>query len=103
MPHSDREGGKNLSPARGRQLPSGLLRVVVTGSPLQIPKRIHFLGEAEATLQPRTDPWLVSRCLRTRGTDGYERQASLRQILSASEAWVIPFVTLLAGEYVGEI
>jgi hypothetical protein len=79
------------------------LRALVLGSPIQIPKRIHFLGRNEARLRPGTDPWLAARCLCTRSTDGYERQASLRRILSASEPWVIPFVVLLAGEYVVEI
>lgn len=43
------------------------------------------------------------QCLRTRSTDGYERQAALRHILPLNEPWSIPFVVLLAGEYVVEI
>jgi len=35
--------------------------------------------------------------------DGYVRQASLRSILSVNEPWTIPFIVLLAGEYVVEI
>jgi hypothetical protein len=79
------------------------LKAVVMGNPVQIPTRLHFLGIHEVRLRPRNDPWLMMQCLSTRSTDGYERQASLRQILTASEPWIIPFVVLLAGEYVVEI
>ena len=78
------------------------VHVVVLGKTVQIPKRIHFLGLREEDLKPSTF-WPAIQCLCTRSTDGYERQASLRGILSLNEPWSIPFVVLLAGEYVIEI
>jgi hypothetical protein len=76
---------------------------VVLGKAVQIPQRIHFLGLDEAKLQISNSSWAAIQCLCTRSTDGYMRQASLRQVLSISEPWAIPFVVLLAGEYVVEI
>lgn len=42
-------------------------------------------------------------CLLTRSTNGYLRQAAVRNLLHSSEPWAIPYVVLLAGEYVIEI
>src|ERR1051326_8366354 len=95
--------GMALAPLVDDSYRRSSLRVVVLGSTILIPWRVHFLGMNEVNPRPRTDPWLVAQCLLTRSTDGYIRQASLRQLLSASEPWIIPFVVLLAGEYVVEI
>jgi hypothetical protein len=79
------------------------VRLTVRGRSVHIPKRIHFVGLCEASLikEPTLRP--AAQCLRTRSTDGYERQASLQYILPLNEPWSIPFVVLLAGEYVVEI
>jgi len=77
--------------------------VVVLGEIVQIPQRIHFIGLDKDGLQVQNDFWPAIQCLCTRSTDGYLRQAALRRILSINEPWSVPFVVLLAGEYVVEI
>jgi hypothetical protein len=77
--------------------------VTVLGTELQVPRRIHFLGLVEENLKAHSTSWPATQCLCTRSTDGYRRQAALRCILSINEPWSIPFVVLLAGEYVVEI
>jgi hypothetical protein len=79
------------------------VRLIVRGKTVHIPKRIHFIGLSEAKLEWERASLDVVQCLRARSTDGYERQASLRHILLLNEPWSIPFVVLLAGEYVVEI
>jgi hypothetical protein len=79
------------------------VEVIVRGKTVQIPKRIHFIGLCEEKSETQPKLWPTVQCLRTRSTDGYERQASLRCILTLNESWSIPFVVLLAGEYVVEI
>ena len=79
------------------------VRVIVRGKTVHIPKRIHFIGLCDAKLEEERAPLQVVQCLRTRSTDGFERQAALRHILPLNEPWAIPFVVLLAGEYVVEI
>lgn len=77
--------------------------VIVRGKTVHIPRRIHFMGLRETSLKGEHALWPMVQCLRTRSTDGYERQASLRHVLPLNEPWSIPFVVLLAGEYVVEI
>lgn len=79
------------------------VKVIVRGKTVHIPKRIHFVGLPEAKLEEEHALLPAVRSLRTRSTDGYERQAALRHILPLNEPWSIPFVVLLAGEYVVEI
>ena len=79
------------------------VKVIVRGKTIHIPKRVHFIGLSEAKLGEELALLPTVQCLRTRSTDGYERQASLRHILPLNEPWSIPFVVLLAGEYVVEI
>jgi hypothetical protein len=79
------------------------VRVIVLGETVQIPKRIHFLGLAEENLKAHGALSPAVQCLRARSTDGYQRQASLKCILSINEPWSVPFVVLLAGEYVIEL
>ena len=73
----------------------------VLGETVQIPTRIHLVGLDEGKLQGNC--WHMTQCLCTRSTDGYLRHASLRRVLPINEPWSIPFVVLLAGEYVVEI
>jgi hypothetical protein len=75
---------------------------VVLGETVQIPIRIHLVGLDEGKLHHR-NCWHATQCLCTRSTDGYLRHASLRHVLPINEPWSIPFVVLLAGEYVVEI
>jgi hypothetical protein len=77
--------------------------VIVCGKTVKIPKRIHFLGLREENLKTQSTFLPAIHCLCTRSTDGYQRQASLRHILTLNEPWSIPFVVLLSGEYVVEI
>jgi hypothetical protein len=104
----DRQGlaigaGRILSPFVDRSYRRPSVQVTVRGETVHLPKRIHFIGLGEANLEPPPTFWPAVQCLRTRSTDGYERQASLRRVLPLNEPWSIPFVVLLAGEYVVEI
>jgi hypothetical protein len=76
--------------------------IVVLGETVHIPTRIHFLELDENKLQIQSAFLPTIGCFCTRSTDGYLRQSSLRCILSISEPWSIPFVVLLAAEYVVE-
>jgi hypothetical protein len=80
-----------------------VVTAVVLGRPLPIPYRIHFVGLKEAwpQLQGKFSP--ATQCLCTRSSDGYVRHAALRSVLCINEPWAVPFVVLLAGEYVVEI
>jgi len=46
---------------------------------------------------------LIAACIYTRHYDGYVRQRHLRNLMTARDEWVVPFVLQLAGEYVVEI
>ena len=74
--------------------------VYVGGEEVFIPDRLHFPNLKPALLDSLP---LAARCLVTRATDGHLRQAALRTILNADEAWAIPFIILPIGEYVIEI
>ena len=78
--------------------------VWVDGEELVVPGRIYHAeprpGRVER-LAPRAR--LALRCLYTRHHDGYVRQRNLEQVVSAQEAWVVPYVVQLVGEYVVEI
>ena len=79
------------------------VKVIVRGKTIHIPRRVHLIGLSEAKREEEHALLPAVQCLRTRSTDGYERQAALRHILPLNEPWSIPFVVLLAGEYVVEI
>lgn len=80
-----------------------VVAAVVLGRPLLIPYRIHFAGlnGAWPQLQGKFSPAI--QCLCSRSTDGHVRHAALRSVLCINEPWAVPFVVLLAGEYVVEI
>ena len=80
-----------------------LIRVQVLGRTVSIPSRIHFLGGLQAGSTNPDPSWVTFQCLCSRSTDGYLRQLALRAILTSADAAAIPFVVLLAGEYVVEI
>ena len=76
--------------------------MAVLGNTVRIPSRIHFLKWDEARCA-QSEARLAIQCLWTRSTDGHLRQAALRGIAASSEPAVIPFVAMLAGEYIVEI
>jgi hypothetical protein len=80
----------------------GAIPLLVQGEQVLIPKRLQFLG-AEQLSRTAAEALPVAQCLLTRSTNGHIRQAALHQILRASHPWAIPFIVLLAGEYVIEI
>lgn len=79
------------------------IKVMVNGAVVHIPERLHFTEKRNLTSRESSVLEHMMHCLRTRSTDGYQRQEALRHILPLKEPWVIPFVVLLAGEYVVEI
>jgi hypothetical protein len=74
------------------------------GESLSIPYRIYNPDTPDDT--SRGDPTLaqvIRWCYYSRHQSGYVRQRCLRHLLDRSEAWVVPFVVQLIGEYVIEI
>ncbi len=98
-----RNAANILTPAIDVNYPIRTTDVIVQGSKVKIPVRIHFRRELTNSRMTAMEVKLAIECLRTRSTDGYLRQAALRCILPAPMPWVVPFVVLLAGEYVVEI
>ena len=84
--------------ARHLDLPNGYQGIAVTldGEPLTLPYRLHLPAADTARS-------LIHACLLTRHPDGHVRERYLQQIIRAPEAWVIPFVFQLTGEYVIEL
>jgi hypothetical protein len=76
-------------------------RVTVSGEEVHVPYRFHFIATEVIRYPAHRSP--LARCLLSRSTDGHLRQSALRSILTYEEAWVIPFIVLLVGEYVVEI
>jgi len=74
----------------------------VLGEDVHVPYRLHFLSGVDSIQYLGQKSPLV-RCLMSRSTDGHRRQIALRSILALKEAWIIPFVVFLVGEYVIEI
>jgi len=97
------EAAEDLAPFVDADYRTSPLEAVVLGKPVRVPKRIHFVGMVEVKSVVRSEPWLAAACLQTRSTDGYARQTSLRHLLGTNKPWTVPFVILLAGEYVVEI
>jgi hypothetical protein len=79
------------------------INVTVAGAAVQIPTRLHFLSPYKTSPLLQGDASAMAQCLCTRSTDGYIRQAYLRSVVKIDEPWAIPFVVLLAGDYVIEI
>jgi hypothetical protein len=98
-----KQAANTLAPHVDEDYRLSSLQVFLLGESIWIPKRIHFVGLDGGSKTSAERPWVAIQCLCTRSTDGYIRHASLRQILMNDEPWVIPFVVLLAGEYVVEI
>jgi hypothetical protein len=79
------------------------MEVFVQGESVQIPSRIHFIESNVDKINLHENLLTMAHCLHSRSTDGYLRHTSLRRILPIDESWTIPFITILAGEYVIEI
>jgi len=77
--------------------------VSVIGEAMRIPSRIHLITLPKDLLNPATELSTEISCLLTRCSDGFLRQAAMRNLLPLSEPWVVPYLVLLAGEYVVEI
>lgn len=80
-----------------------LIEIILQGCYLRIPSRIHFIKHEELRNNLDIPEIHLVKCLLTRSTDGFQRQRALRDIIGLSEPWVVPYVILLAGEYVVEI
>jgi hypothetical protein len=80
-----------------------LVDAQVLGRPVSIPSRIHFTRLELPPSEDHDQRWLAIQCLCTRSTEGYLRQEALRAIVNSTDPAAIPFVALLAGEYVVEI
>jgi hypothetical protein len=97
------EAALSLSPWVDPQYRRGSVAITVRGHAVDIPQRLHFLGKRNEDFHSTSVLASITQCLLTRSTDGYVRHAALRSIVSLNESWTIPFVVLLAGEYVVEI
>ena len=98
-----KEAAKEISPFVDDSYRRSSDAVSVLGRDVKIPCRIHFNGLSKTGLSAQGKTWLGVQCLCTRSTDGYLRHAALRNILFSDEPAIVPFVVMLAGEYVVEI
>lgn len=84
--------------------PMGPFQVEVWGETVTIPSRIyHDEPDADVVRSLSGTQQAILHCLYSRHCDGRVRQRHLEQIVGLHEAWVVPFVVQLAGEYVVEI
>jgi hypothetical protein len=81
---------------------SGQFSVRVEGETVLIPERLHF-ASGMPVMSKGDEAWLFTRALRTRSTNGYERQLALGDLLQQPAPWAAPFIVKLIGEYVIEI
>lgn len=72
------------------------------GEALLIPARLRFSNNHDDE-QISGDIWLMARALRTRSSDGFERQRAVRDLLADVRPWCAPFIVALLGEYLVEI
>lgn len=79
------------------------IQVMVGGENVAIPYRIHHEGREQSRYQLTELQSVMYSCIMTRHHDGHVRQRQLKQIITVSQPWVVPFVIQLAGEYVVEI
>ncbi|WP_208754080.1 hypothetical protein [Streptomyces bauhiniae] len=79
-------------------------QVEVWGETATIPARIYQdEPNADVVRSLAGTQQVILRCLYSWHCDGRVRQRPLEQIVRLDEAWVVPFVVQLAGEYVVEI
>ena len=89
-----------LSPFVDGASRQGVERYVVEGQEIALPRRLHFTGLGRGKVERLS---LAPACLASRSTDGRLRQAAVRSLFAADEAWAGPYVLSLLGEYVIEI
>ena len=76
--------------------------VSLGGETIRIPARLRFRNNhADEALNG--DIRLMVRCLRSRSSDGFERQRAVRDLLRDIQPWAAPFIVALIGEYLVEI
>jgi len=82
----------------------GEFAVWVDGEELVLPGRIyHAEPDPGAITKLTPHGQLALRCLYSHHHDGHVRQRNLEQVVTAPDAWVVPYVVQLIGEYVVEI
>ncbi|WP_225726540.1 MULTISPECIES: hypothetical protein [unclassified Nocardia] len=78
--------------------------VWVGGEHLNIPYRVCNPEPAEhISRRLSATQTKILHCLYSRHSDGYVRQRHLRQIINATDPWIVPYVVELVGEYVLDI
>jgi hypothetical protein len=84
--------------------PSGTFVVRQDGKVLQMPVRTYYPREPllACTTLPG-DAGVMALCLGARHHDGHLREHCVKQLLLQQQAWSVPFVVHLCGEYVLEI
>ena len=97
------EAGRILAPFIDATYRQPFVDAQVQEHSVSLPTRIHFLSYPDLPKELSHREWLAARCLMSRSTDGFRRQEALKDFIASSEPAVIPFVALLAGEYVVEI
>ena len=99
LPHSIYAPSGSITSSGSRAWPA----LTVAGDQVEIPYRIYN-PVPPTDLAPRDSPVAVAiACLYTRHNNGIVRQKALRHVLGSDEAWIVPFVVQLLGEYVIEI
>ena len=81
----------------------GRFSLSVLGETLLIPRRVFSRSIKPDLSGLSWQQRQIAQCIRTRSTDGFERQAALEEVLAINAPWSIPFVIALIGEYVIQI
>jgi hypothetical protein len=97
------EAARMLGPFIDKTYRLKSVEAVACGRDVQIPDRVHFTLVNPNLLGNEDPATIAALCLCSRSTDGHLRQFAAQRILGQQACWTIPFVALLAGEYVVEI
>jgi hypothetical protein len=99
--HDDVAAVLRVLPSEPRPTPHAIGPITIEGEPIHIPVRIYAREVDQAALASCTETQRrILHCRYTRHHDGYVRQRHLGPLLACDEAWVVPFVVQLVGEYV---
>ena len=82
--------------------PGDIGPVQIRGERISIPSRVYFKEPSSLSTLSEIQTTILA-CLFTRHHDGFTRELYLSRIIPVVEAWVVPFVIQLLGEYVVEI